>query len=251
MRTKTILLSALLGVFCSVSAMAQVFSINAVGYINLVVPTGFSIIANQLDSTNNNFSPLLDAQINAQNGNWDTLTFYKFANGGYTSLTVDSLSATPPWDPVLGPGGVVVSDPATNTTLNPGEACFINNNTGAPLTLTFVGSVRQGSLTNGLVTSPGGGYTMVSSQIPQAGRVDLDLGLTENDGDYIYIYNNTGTPATTGYYSYFGDSLGGSPSGWDFTTGAPQNPTVVVGQGFFYINNSGVPLQWVRSFSIN
>ena len=48
MRTKTMLLSALLGTLGSVSLMAQstnVYSLNAVGYINVTVQPGFNIVS--------------------------------------------------------------------------------------------------------------------------------------------------------------------------------------------------------------
>ena len=61
--------------------MAQVYSLNAVGYINVTIPPGFSIVANQLNTTNNNLSPLLDSQI-ACDGSYglNACAFYKFSN---------------------------------------------------------------------------------------------------------------------------------------------------------------------------
>ena len=55
MRTKTLLLSAAVGAAGLVAASAQtVYSVNSVGYINLSVPAGFSMIANQLDNGTGN-----------------------------------------------------------------------------------------------------------------------------------------------------------------------------------------------------
>jgi hypothetical protein len=51
MRTKTLLLTAALAVAGLSSASAQVYSVNAVGYINLSLPKGFSMICNQLKAS--------------------------------------------------------------------------------------------------------------------------------------------------------------------------------------------------------
>ena len=50
MRTKTLLLSAVIGAAGLASASADVFSVNAVGFVNITAPDGFSMIANPLDN---------------------------------------------------------------------------------------------------------------------------------------------------------------------------------------------------------
>jgi len=234
MRTKSIILSAIVGALSSVSLMAQVYSLNAVGYINVTLPPGFSMIANQLTTTNNNLSPLLDSQF--LSGNFDSVTFFKFAHGGYTTLSVDSYSAlTPyiPWDQFT----------ATNTTLNPGEAVFVNNPYTTNLTLTFVGTVPTGSqwATNDFAA----GFNMVSSIVPQSGRLDVDLGLGEIDYDVVWIWNNV----THSYEQFTGDQYSTSGQPWDVVGSANLNPTVAVAQGFFY--QAQAPTTWVRNFSVN
>src|SRR2546426_805740 len=54
MRTKTLLLTAALTAAGALTSMAQVYSVNIVGYINLSIPRGFSMIANQLNATPDN-----------------------------------------------------------------------------------------------------------------------------------------------------------------------------------------------------
>jgi hypothetical protein len=215
MRTKTLLLSAIAGVLSSASLMAQVYSLNAVGYINVVVPPGFSIIANQLNTTNNNISPLLDSQL--LDGNHSGVTLFKY-NGGFSSYTVSS-SAT--WS----------STSVTNTTLNPGEATFINNPFSTNFTLTFVGTVLTGKLTNTLAQ----GFNLVSSITPQTGYLDTQLGLTPGAGDIVFTYNN-------GYSSDVYSSSGT----WSVNGLAP---VPAVGQGFFYFSVAGE--NWVQNFSVN
>ena len=216
MRTKTLLLSGVVAALSSASLMAQVYSLNAVGYINVTCPVGFSIIANQLNSTNNTVLSLIPVD---PAGSEDGDTIYKYANTGvpattgYAILTMDSQNPPTYWDG---------ANPAT-TTLNPGESAFFLNANPAPITLTFVGTVLQGSLTNNLPT----GYNLVSSMVPQAGNVFSALGIPldpagSQDGDTIYIYNS-------GYAISTVDSQN-PPSLLD----GNQTPTVNVGQGFFY-----------------
>jgi hypothetical protein len=227
MRTKTLVLSAIVGALSSASLMAQVYSLNSVGYINVTLKPGFQIIANQLNTTNNNLSPLLDSQVG--DGFHDGLEFFKFNGNSYVTLVTDSLS-TPPWD-----------GPATTTTLNPGEAIFVRNGTATNITLTFVGTVLQGSLTNSVLAT---GFSLVSSMVPQAGAVDSALGLPNVDGAELFQY----IPAQGNYVTYVGDSLNSPP--WDSPTGLPAAPTVAVGEGFFY-KSSGTVTPWVRSFTVN
>src|SRR6478672_7317898 len=47
MRTKTLLLTAALAAVGVSSSMAQVYSVNVVGYVNKSVPKGFYMLANQ------------------------------------------------------------------------------------------------------------------------------------------------------------------------------------------------------------
>ena len=61
------ILSGVIAALSGASLMAQVYSLNAVGYINVTCAPGFSIIADQLYASNSvtpqYISPLLDAQL--------------------------------------------------------------------------------------------------------------------------------------------------------------------------------------------
>jgi len=233
MRTKTLLLSGVVAALSSASLMAQVYSLNAVGYINVTSPVGFSIIANQLNTGNNVITNLIQVD---PLGSMDGDTIYKYVNTGvpattgYRILTMDSQNPPTYWDG---------ADPTT-TTLNPGESAFFLNANAAPITLTFVGTVLQGSLTNSLPT----GFNLVSSLVPQAGNLFTALGLPldttgASDGDTVYIYK-------AGYAISTIDSQN-PPSYLD----GNQNPTNAVGQGFFYLRANPTTALWVRSFSVN
>ena len=90
MRTKTLLLSGVVAALSSASLMAQVYSLNAVGYINVTCPPGFSIIANQLNTGNNVITNLFTVP---SNGSQDFDTIYKFVNTG----TIPARAATLPF----------------------------------------------------------------------------------------------------------------------------------------------------------
>lgn len=209
MRTKTLLLTAALAAAGAVTSMAQVYSVNAVGYVNLTIPAGFSIIQNPLKAADNSVAAVIAAPP-------DNTVLYIFSGGKYK---VDSFSGGS-WDD------------GTEAIL-PGQGFFIKNQSGAAFTLTFVGEVMQGNLSTPLAA----GFNLVGSQVPQAGIVDTDLGLTPGENDVVYQF----LPATQ---KYAVDSFSGGS--WDTATG----PSVGVGEAFFY-KNSNAATSWNRTFSVN
>jgi hypothetical protein len=222
MRTKTLLLSAaVLAAGLSASMAQSVFSVNAVGYVNVPVVQGYQIIANPLNNSNNLLSVILPDVA-------DGTTVYKFnANQTFGNASTFFL------DPAA-PPGVWFPD----TTLNPGEGAFLRSPVAA--TLTFVGEVPQGSLSNSLPQN----YSLRSSIVPQTGGISSVLGLAAADGDTVYFFN----PANQTYanaLTYFFDPA--SPPGVWF----PSEPSPAVGQGFFFKNNSGTARSWTRTFSVN
>src|SRR5262245_59884539 len=129
MRTKTLLLSAALLAAGVAASMAQptVYSINAVGYVNLAIPGGLSMIANPLNASPNNDLSLLNVEAGANFYLWnfDIQDFIIYTSiGGAT------------WLPDNGPAN----------SFAPGGGGFIQ--LSGPTTNTFVGEVMQGSLAN-------------------------------------------------------------------------------------------------------
>ena len=180
MRTKTLLLSAALAVATVATSMADVFSVNVVGYVNKTYPTGFSIINNPLVNSNNTVGVLFP--------NVPFFTqIYKFGSGGYSSAN----TFVGNW-----------SDPTM--TLSPGEGAFINF--PSPYTNTYVGEVLIGAQTNSLVP----GFTLAGSKVPQAGALQGSLGVTPAFFDIVYKFdsaNQTYLPANT----FVGSWSGGDP----------------------------------------
>src|SRR2546421_8566425 len=133
MRTKTLLLTAALSAAGALTSMAQVYSANMVGYINLQIPKGFSMIANQLNASPDN--TIATVLANAP----ENTTVYKFVPTPPPAhyVTANFSADNPGWIP-------------NNITLNPGEGCFIGvDGNFAPngFTATFVGEVQLVSST--------------------------------------------------------------------------------------------------------
>jgi len=140
-------------------------------------------------------------------------TIYKFTAGAFQ-----------PANTFLGAWG----DP--NQVLAPGEGAFINFPAGPNITNTYVGEVRTGNLTNTLIP----GFNMVGSQVPQAGLLQADLGLVPGFLDSVYQFNNhVYAPANT----YLGSWGGGDPS-------------IAVGEAFWFNNAQPANNNWSRSFTV-
>jgi hypothetical protein len=223
MRTKTILLSA--AVFAAgigISTAQSVYSINAVGYVNLTIVNGYNLIANPLNGTNNNINTIMPT---APDGSlilrWNPGS-QQFAGGdNYFS----------------GFGWLDAGFTPSTTVINPGEGFFFQNNSGSPTTLTFVGEVPQGNLTNRIVAN----YGFYSSQVPQSGTL-TSLGFPGQDGMAYLAWN----PATQSYCCGY-NFLAGN---WYDELFTQVDPAPTVGQGFV-IQNPGSPVNWTRTFSVN
>jgi hypothetical protein len=187
--------------------MAQVYSVNAVGYVNMSAKAGFNLWTNPLDAgADNTVSKLLA-------GVPDGTVVYTYAPGtGYSVNTLDLGEWTNP-----------------NATLVPGQGFFLR--VGAAATVTFVGEVKQGNLSTPLAQ----GFNLVGSQVPQAGRIQADLGLTPVDGDLVYKFS-----ADTQGYTIYTYDLGA----WD-----PSDPSLAVGEAVWV--RKGAAGSWNRTFSVN
>lgn len=208
MRTKLILTTAAIGVAGSLGAFGQVYSVNAVGYINVTVPaSSFALIANQLNNGGNKVTEVLP-------GVTEGTVVFKYTPGtGFT------------------PNGFEFGEWANpNQVLGPGEGFFIRNNGTTELKLTLVGEVPQGNLSTPLVN----GLNLVSSQVPQAGKLVTDLKFPAVEGDVVFQYQGTGYRPANGFE--FGEWSGGEP-------------TIAVAEGFFVQKNGAGA--WARTFSVN
>ncbi len=210
MKTKALLAAGLMMAATAASSLAQtVYSVNAVGFVNLNFAPGFSIASNPLDGATNTVAVLFPSVPNGT-------SVFKFdtALGQYTGTTF-----------LFGNWG----NPTFS--LVPGEGFFFKNPGATTITNTFVGNVKQGTL----VTSLGAGFTLVGSQVPQAGLVTTDLGLPIGNAESVFKFD-AATQQYTGATFLFGNWGGGG------------EPSVAVGEGFFVKKNASA--SWSRTFSV-
>jgi len=216
MRTKTLVLTALLGMAASpLFAQTNVYSVNAVGYVQQVLQPGvFTMIANPLNTTNNSLGSLFPTMPNGTQ-------IFKW-NGSTYDIAARVRGA---WD-------------HPEYTLNPGEGSFIQLGGAGPFTNTYVGEVLQGSLTN---ATTGPGYFMLSSQVPQNGDADsLNLTPALSNGDAVYEFN-----AGSNQYDIWSRVRGS----WADPVGGNTAPPITVAQSFFLFD--GGARSWTRTFSVN
>jgi hypothetical protein len=204
MRTKTLLLTAIVGALGFTAAQAQVYSVNAVGYVNKSIPSGFSIVANPLNNGDNKVSTVFGA-------NPGPLTVYRFGDAGFSISSYDT----------------DFEEWSSDDVINPGEGFFVNNG-GDASTVTFVGEVPQGALSNSLPA----GFSIRSSQVPQAGKLQTDLGFPVDEAVTVYQFGANG---------YSISSFDADFEEWD------SEPTVGVAEGFWVLRQSAT--NWTREFS--
>jgi len=196
------------------SSLAQVYSVNAVGYVNVVIPPGFSLIANPLDNKTGNKVPDLFPTV--PNGT----TVYKFDDTTHQFVANNFFFG---WN-------------LPNMTLIPGEGVFIYNGTATPVTTTFVGEVMQGGpgTPNATLSNPiPAGFSIRASQVPQKGILDTELKFPVSNGDTVYRFDNALNTFVAHNYFF----------GWNIV------PTNNVAEAFFV--NKASAANWTRDFSVN
>ena len=225
MRTKTLLIAvaAIAAGVVSSQAQSNVYSANIVGYANITLPAGYTLLNAPLSpNTTNNAEALLPSLTSG-----DQLLVWN--GGGYD---VDYFNGPGDWY-----NGVTFS-PIAQPVLPPGRGYFYQNNTGATKTNTFVGTV---GLTNTVTLAAG--YTLVGSTAPIAGSIEsTNFNLKFTSGDQVLIWNGGGYDVN--YFNGPGDWY----NGVSFSPIAV--PSLKVGQGFFYQNNTGSATNWVENVVI-
>jgi hypothetical protein len=216
MRTKTLLMTAALTAAGVATSMAQVYSVNAVGYVNKTIPAnGLALISNPLIAQNSTIGSLF-----SRAGLPDGLQVFKYTASGFITATYDDIDEA------------FVPASAANTTLVPGEGVFVRNPSGQPITFTFVGEVPTGTLNNPLPS----GLSIRSSIVPRAGTA-AELGLPAVDGDQVFQFN----PQTQSYRTSTYDDI---DEAW-----APALQPLAVGEAFFL--RKAAAGTWTQTFSVN
>jgi hypothetical protein len=234
MRTKALLATAAVIASGVVTSMAQVYSANIVGYINLNLVTKYNLVTVQLSGPTNQVNPALANSTLADNSllyQWD------FTNKKYAQALTSF--------------GGQWYDASFNLATNPvvlGQAFYIFNAGTAAATLTLVGDVPQGSITTSVVN----GYGFYGDPVPVAQDISTN-GFPIADNSLLYTWNPTTqkyNQALTGY-SAATASAGGLGSTQGFFDANFSRVSVVpgVGLGFVYFNASTTNNTWVRNFT--
>jgi len=213
---QTLLLAALLNTIGPAGqGQSNVYTLNVVGYVNVTLTANrYYLICNPLDTTNNTLNTVI---VSVPEGSrvwtWD-VTLQRFLGPSEYD------PAIPAWTidyPVPIGKGFMFYAPANGT-------------------ITFVGSVLQGALTNAVVGA--NKLSLLGSMVPQAGGLSGALQYPASDGDTISQYSTPAQqyPDTRSYYSGYG---------W-----YANEPTLAVAEGFF-VRHPGPDTNWVRNFTVN
>jgi hypothetical protein len=233
MRTKALILTAALSAAAVANSLAQVYSVNAVGYVNVTVNKGYNLLCNPLKNGNNMLDTLIPGTSALPDG---TLVFTWNPQGG-------SIGSPDPAVPEFFPGDGWDPD---GKALAPGNSFWLFIPSTAPqasYTITFVGEVAEGNL----VTDVYGGnrWNALASQVPQAGKINTDLKFPAQGGDLAYIWNKD-TDAFPAIVPEYFPPEGAEPGFWD-----PAEPTVGVGEGFWIFRSSTAVVPWTRTFDVD
>jgi hypothetical protein len=231
MRTKTLLLAAALTVagIASIQAQSNVYSLNVVGYYNLVVPGKAGGNVNNLrilgKSLTTSAATLSGSMSGTVSGSTVALTW---SGSGFVPHDVD--------------GGVFENDIAFNV----GDAAFIVNNENTPITITVVGEVPQGNLSKPINAQT---YQLLGSLVPQEGLVKTLLQYPAVLNNQVLKWKSNVGPALSdkGYLPF--TLVAASPDEWESPAGEPEGePSVKVGEGFFSVKAAATT--WTRTFNV-
>jgi hypothetical protein len=214
MKAKTLLIAAAALAAGVMHSQAQVYSQNIVGYINVPLPVGYSMIGNQLDldgtGTNNSIYTAVGTNlpVNTQILAWNGSAF-------------SSSKLTPK-------GAWSLNNMVVSNAMQPGSGFFIN--VPVATNVTFVGNVITGTNTYPIVA----GYQVVAPSGPVAGTLDTTNGYTPTKNDQLLVWNGTAYVS----HKYTGTA-------WLGTGGDPQ---LIVGQAVFL--NAATSTNWTEVLNV-
>jgi len=254
MRTKVLLgLAALAAGAVTSMAQSNVYSLNIVGYCNVPTPAGYTFQSNPMDNGNNSAVTVIPNPNPGGGGlgPWDGSAIQEWTGTGFKVSLFDSLTD----DTTTGftdPNGNAVPAPV----LTSGKGYLINNG-GASNVITYVGNVR-GPGTNTLSLPVRVTPYAVGSMLPLSGGVSAGLGfknpnpggsgLGPLDGCAIQTLKVTPAGLAAGYKVALFDSLtDDTTTGFTDSNGNPvPEPTIGIGGGFFFVNNSPSTYTWTQ-----
>lgn len=235
MRTKALFLTVALSAAGIATSMAQVYSVNAVGYVNVTIPGGkFALLSNPLIGATNTINALFpptQAPLGA--------FIYTIVGGGFQVTQNDAFGLG--WlDEMTNPAGDTRS-------IGNGEGFFFwNPDPTTPYTITFVGEVAQGNPVSNPIPI---NFSMRGSKVPQTGLVQTDLGFPSSPGDLLQKFD----VAMQRYDVYSVDPFASdpaTPADWYGPLGTPLEPTMAVAEGAIVYKPGGAKT-WNRNFTVN
>ena len=188
------------------------YSVNAVGYVNVSLPPGLSLIANPLRNTNNLVGTLFPVAP-------DGAQVMTYVDGGYEVSTFDAIAgawSNPDFDMSVGIG-FWYCNPSSETVQH-----------------TFVGEVLSGVLVNHLPA----GCSMKGAMVPRGLPIN-DQGIPGQPGDLIHFYENDGQGGGS-----YNTCIFISGEGW-----VPEYLHLRPAQGIWIEKQQ--PADWVQTFSVN
>jgi len=213
------------------TSMAQnVYSLNIVGYYNVPVTHSLSAMACSLTAgtPQNRADQILPYSDTDNIQIWTGVKFIEY--------DMDSGSSTGWADPSSGLEIPLTALPV----LSPGKGFFYGKST-AITNVTIVGQVPTG--TN--VLSIPAGLQLVASMLPAGGLIS-----TTNGSNIVGcpVPDGSNVQKWTGVKWLESDRDSGSSTGWsDAASGLEiPEPTVSVGESFFFANNNGSPVTWTQ-----
>ena len=201
-------------------------SVNAVGFQNVTVPTGYSLMSVPFNAVGG-ATPTIDNIFSTNVPDSTVLYFYEPISGYYSITYISGLG----WvDDSFNPAGTNV--------LGLGKAFWIQSTSN--IVVTTSGEVPGGSVpTNSINIVPG--YQLFGYSYPASTSVTNAVGLVPMDSDVIYSY----TPGV-GYVSLtYINGLG-----WVDDAFSPSDMQISMGQGYWYQSsgshtwNQVKPYQW-------
>ena len=230
MKTKSLLLTAALSAAGIASSLAQVYSVNVVGYINVDIQPGLNLVTAQLTGTNNSINTVLATTTPVMS---DNSLLFTWNSGAQTFNNAQVYGSGQWYDPDTGA--------LSTATISPGQAAFINN-VGTASKLLVVGTVPTGTLPVTVSQNLG----LYGDPAPVSQNIATN-GFPIDDNDLLFSWNVAGQTYNNALVGAGPQS--GGPAWFDPNTGNPANYAPAVGEGFV-VNHLGATATWNRSFTV-
>jgi len=221
-------------------AQSNVYSLNIVGYANVSAVKGFTFMSNPLDAGVTNGAN----EVIPNTGTYDFCEIHQWTGVGYKVSVFDS-STDDTSTGFIDRNGNPVPPPLLSSGVG-----FLFNSPSAAQTLTFVGNVRVG--TNVLTFPKSTRVYATGSPLPLTGGISSTLGLINTAGslDFCEVQQarvNAAGQVIGFQVSVFDSSTDDTLTGFiDRNGNAIAEPTVKIGEGFFFNNPAKTSVSWTQ-----